>query len=70
MKRKRFAPIICAWGVNDDLNPLIDRCIAQIGNLHLTGLLKDENKYYHPLPSLQRAKEEWIKKMLLKLNGD
>ncbi len=69
LKRKRSAPIICAWGVSDDLNPLIDRCIAQIGNLHLTGLLKDGNKYYHPLPSLQRAKEEWIKKMLLKLSG-
>ena len=70
LKKKRAAPIICAWGVSDDLNPLIDRCISQIGNLHLTGLLKDGNKYYHPLPSLQRAKEEWIKRMLLKLNGD
>ena len=70
LKRKRSAPIICAWGVSDDLNSVIDRCIAQIGNLHLTGLLKDGNKYYHPLPSLQRAKEEWINKMLIKLNGD
>jgi hypothetical protein len=67
LKRKKTAPIVCAWGVSDDLDPLIDRCLGKIGDQLITGLLKNSNKYYHPLPTLQKAKVEWVDKMVMRL---
>ena len=68
--RKPGAPIVCAWGVSDDLNPLIERA-RQVLELEqgVTGLAKSLEawKYFHPLPSLQRQKEEWIAQILKKL---
>lgn len=69
LKRKAAAPIVCAWGVSDDLTPLIDRCLDKIGNRPLTGLLKENNKYYHPLPTLQKGKIEWVNKMIESLRA-
>ncbi|NMK44796.1 DUF1643 domain-containing protein [Achromobacter sp. Bel] len=70
MIRKRGAPIVCAWGVSDDLNPLIERA-RQVLELEqqVTGLSKSPGvwKYFHPLPSLQRQKEEWVTQILRKL---
>lgn len=71
MKRQQNAPVVCAWGVSDELNPLIERCIQRIDRkCRRTGVCKDnENKkYYHPLPSLQVDKEKWIKNILRVLN--
>ena len=62
--RKKSAPIVCAWGVSDELDPLIKRCLGKIGDQSITGLLKNSNKYYHPLPTMQKAKEEWVAKMV------
>lgn len=72
LKRKSSAPIVCAWGVNNDLEPLIKRCLKMLGEkIQLFGLLKKntENKYFHPLPTLQKDKEEWVNKMVMQLNG-
>jgi len=66
MNMKKGASVVCAWGVSDDLNPLISRCLAQIEyNCNIVGLKKKgtENKYYHPLPTLQKDKQDWIEKM-------
>lgn len=63
LKKKPEAPIVCAWGVSSDLDPLIERCLSQVaGTATLTGLKKPstENKYFHPLPTLQKDKELWV----------
>ena len=70
LKRKRSAPIIYAWGINKRLDPLIERCLDKISKEPFWGLLKNntDNKYFHPLPSLQKAKETWVKNLLVQLN--
>lgn len=62
-------PVICAWGVSPDLEPLIGRCMARIGGYNRQGLLKEgtADKYFHPLPTLQRAKEAWVMNMVADL---
>jgi hypothetical protein len=70
LKSKRLASsnihIICAWGVSKDLNPLIDRCLKKVNLEHVKGLRKPEtnDKYFHPLPTLQKDKEEWVNNMV------
>lgn len=60
-------PVICAWGVSEALDPLIERCLSNLTK-HKTirGLLKDgtPNKYLHPLPSLQKQKIAWVNRMV------
>jgi hypothetical protein len=60
-------PVIRAWGVSPSLEPLIERCLAKIKHVRqVGGLLKEgtENKYLHPLPSLQSQKIEWTNRMV------
>lgn len=69
--RKPGAPIVCAWGVSNDLNPLISRATKALASESgVTGLAKPSelDKYFHPLPSLQRQKEQWVIDMLERLN--
>ncbi len=70
LKRKDSAPIVCAWGVSPDLDPLIERCINKLP--HTTerkGVFKKgtKNKYFHPLPTLQKDKDEWVNDMIPQL---
>ncbi len=72
LSRKPGGPIVCAWGVSDDLNPLIERAMKALASEpKVTGLAKpgQEGKYFHPLPSLQRQKEQWVVQMLEQLNA-
>jgi hypothetical protein len=67
LNRKPEAPIICAWGISPDLDPLIERCLNVVGDTAgLTGLKKPgtKNKYFHPLPTLQKDKEQWVTNLL------
>jgi len=67
LSRKHNGPIICAWGVSDDLNPIIEMATATLSSeTAVTGLTKQGHpwKYFHPLPSLQSQKEQWIAQML------
>lgn len=60
-------PIICAWGVNPELDSLIKRCLAKIkGVASIQGILKNntKDKYFHPLPTLQKAQKQWVSNML------
>lgn len=59
-------PVICAWGVSPDLDPLIRRCMDRLAGRRVLGLLKQNtsDKYFHPLPTLQRAKEAWVSDMV------
>jgi hypothetical protein len=64
LDKKDTAPTVLAWGVSDDLDPLIEKAVAKLKNhQHISGLKKDEtdNKYYHPLPTLQKDKVAWVK---------
>lgn len=60
-------PVIRAWGLSDELDPLIERCLSQTNSHQTTyGLTKDglANKYLHPLPSLQKQKLIWVHRMV------
>jgi hypothetical protein len=63
---KDRVPVICAWGVSPDLDPLIRRCTDRLAGRRVLGLLKQNtpDKYFHPLPTLQRAKEAWVSDMV------
>lgn len=72
LSRKPCAPIVCAWGVSDDLSSLIERATKALAQeVGVTGLEKPGHagKYFHPLPSLQRCKEQWVTQMLELLNS-
>lgn len=72
LSRKPTGPIVCAWGVSDHLNPLIERATQALSSeAHVIGLEKPgaSGKYFHPLPSLQRQKEQWVINMLAQLNA-
>lgn len=66
MIRKGDAPIVCAWGVNTGLSPLINLAITaiQCGGRYV-GLAKSESEHLfrHPLQRPQRAKQEWLDDM-------
>lgn len=67
LKRNDAAPVVCAWGVSSNLDPLIERCINKIAHItEVAGILKQgtNNKYFHPLPTLQRDKEKWVNDMV------
>ncbi len=71
LNRKSQSPVVCAWGVSPGLDPLIERCLSKVsGTQGRIGLLKPhtENKYFHPLPTLQRAKMEWVNNMVVQIN--
>ncbi|MFQ5330032.1 MAG: DUF1643 domain-containing protein [Thermodesulfobacteriota bacterium] len=72
LTKKVGSPIICAWGVSADLDPLIERCLKKINGIStISGLLKpnSEDKYFHPLPTLQKAKEKWVNRMVAALHA-
>ncbi|WP_157760838.1 DUF1643 domain-containing protein [Hydrogenovibrio halophilus] len=72
LSRKPGAPIILAWGVSEGLNPLIERATNALAEEQgVMGLAKpgQDNKYFHPLPPLQRQKEQWVAQMLELLNA-
>ncbi len=70
--RKPQGPIVCAWGVSDDLNSLIERATAVLSlEPAVIGLAKPGHprKYFHPLPSLQSQKEHWVAQMMALLHA-
>ena len=72
LNKKLEAPIVCAWGVSTDLDPLIQRCLGKVaGVARLTGLKKPstENKYFHPLPTLQKDKEQWVTNLVTNISA-
>jgi hypothetical protein len=67
MTADKKLPVICAWGLGTELDPLIERCAANITkHKTLNGLLKEgtTNKFLHPLPSLQRHQISWVDRMV------
>lgn len=67
LKLPRGIPVVRAWGVSPNLDPLIERCLSKLTNARLVrGLLKEgtTNKFLHPLPSLQSQKVEWVNRMI------
>ena len=63
----RQTPVVRAWGVSPHLEPLIERCEMSLAKMSKRyGLLKDgtDNKYLHPLPSLQTQQLLWVDRMV------
>ena len=66
MIRKSDAPIVCAWGLNPGLIPLINLAIRAIQREgRYIGLAKSEAEHLfrHPLQRPQRAKQAWLDDM-------
>lgn len=67
LNRKPLSPIVCAWGISPALDPLVERCLGKLAGVPgRTGLLKPgtRNRYFHPLPTLQTAKIQWVDRMV------
>ncbi len=65
-------PVIRAWGVSPELDPLIERCTDRIiRSKAVRGLIKEGtiNKFLHPLPSLQSQKLLWVNRMVEQCRG-
>ena len=65
-------PVIQAWGVSPHLDPLIVRCASKLAKVGvIRGILKEgtENKFLHPLPSLQTHQMEWVNRMVEQCRG-
>lgn len=65
--RDQSIPVIRAWGVSPQLDPLIDRCTSQLHPQRTVGGLQKEstfNKFLHPLPSLQSQQRQWVERMI------
>ena len=72
LARKPGGPIVCAWGVSDDLDPLIQQALKALGpEAGVTGVPKPgcPGRYFHPLPTLQVQKEQWVTQMLATLRA-
>ncbi|HEX3657705.1 MAG TPA: DUF1643 domain-containing protein [Pirellulales bacterium] len=65
-------PVIRAWGVRPQLDPLIFRCMSKLTSAKVVrGLLKEgtTNKFLHPLPKPQSKQEEWVNRMVEQCQG-
>lgn len=63
LKRKKGAPIMCAWGTSEKLASLIAQCMKAIRKHGpIVGLKKAgaPDRYFHPLPNLQVDKVAWV----------
>jgi len=72
LSRRTDGPIVCAWGVSDSLQPLIERATSRLGaESGVTGLEKSDNpgRYFHPLPRSQHEKEKWVTDMTERLKS-
>ena len=67
LMKHKAVPVVRAWGLSTELDPLIERCTPSIvRNNAIMGLMKEgtTNKYLHPLPSLQKQKISWVNRMV------
>lgn len=69
LTQDKALPVIRAWGVSPQLEPLIERCASHLTRARsrfARGLLKEgtANKFLHPLPSLQSQQMEWVNRMV------
>ena len=65
-------PVIRAWGVSAELDPLIERCTSKLTKTKaVRGLVKEgtTNKFLHPLPSLQTQKVLSVNRMVEQCQG-
>lgn len=82
LKRKTDAPLIKGWGISDKLDPLIERAELALAELNQNQAQKDvvfgvvkadltPIKYFHPLPTLQKDKNQWVENIVnqLKFKG-
>ena len=72
LTKHKTIPVVRAWGVSGQLEPLIERCVSKITkNKTIRGLLKEgtTNKYLHPLPSLQKQQLFWVNRMVKQCQG-
>lgn len=67
LRRSPDAPIISAWGTSQQLDPLIQRCTRALNaHGHFVGLRHADglDRFLHPLPRMQAAKQAWLDDMV------
>lgn len=67
LRRTPDAPIISAWGTSQKLDPLIQRCTGALNaHGHFVGLRHADgfDRFLHPLPRMQTAKQAWLDDMV------
>lgn len=73
LARKPGAPLVRAWGVSDDLNPLVELAMAALATeKSRAGIEKlgQPGKFYHPLPTRHALKLRWLEDIGTQLRGD
>ncbi|MEI6827469.1 MAG: hypothetical protein WCK54_17885 [Desulfuromonadales bacterium] len=73
LNKKLDSPIVCAWGVSPDLDPLIETCLNAVPSAVRTAGLKKPNtvnKYFHPLPTMQKDKEKWVTNLVALIRSE
>ena len=67
LSKHNAIPVIRAWGVSAELDPLIERCTSKLTKAKtVRGLAKEgtTNRFLHPLPLLQKQKALWVNRMV------
>lgn len=57
---KPNAPIICAWGVDNQLDSLSEKARIALSEYDIVGLRKDGLKFYHPYPRNSTGQLNWL----------
>jgi len=61
LMRKKEAPLVLAWGVDDALSNLAEQCAEKIKNeKRKIGYQRHDGKYYHAKPTTKRDQETWV----------
>lgn len=73
LNRKPDAPIVCAWGVSSDLDPLIETCLKRLSGLSdLKGRLKEgtTNRYFHPFRRSNDENIKWVSHIVAQIHSN
>ncbi len=63
--KKKDSPVVIGWGKDKHLISLAEKAFYYLKDYNTKGLVSNEHSrlYLHPSPNIQKAKEEWLKKM-------
>lgn len=71
MIRKSDAPIICAWGLENDYLPLAKKVQDYMDGYPIIGVKKENGKFLfgHARPRLKTAQQKWFNEVALMIDG-
>jgi hypothetical protein len=69
---KPLYPIICGWGLDKNLDPLIKKCIKMLphsASLYGLKVEGEDNKYFHPLPRTKSEMMAWVEMLVQQIKS-